>query len=220
MDMQINGHNVRSVLVVDDNPSVRETYAYAIEDLRLQPVYEDGPLESVGGALTMLQRKADALVCDYHLRKRNYSRFNGDDLVVESYKIGFPSILCTSYNDFEITLMRHKRRFIPALVKADDLSPEMIARAFTRCVDEHKGTFDPSRRPWRTLVRVEEVFPNDEYCYVVIPAWNTESKIRLLFKDLPVKLRRTAKAGMRLHAKVNIGAEKPEEVYFDAWEAA
>ena len=218
--MQINGHSVRKVLVVDDNPSVRETYAYAIEDLQLQPVYENGPLGSVAEALRVLRRKAEALVCDYHLRKKNYSRFDGDDLVVESYKIGFPSILCTSYNDFEVTLMRNKRRFIPALVKADDLSPEMIARAFGRCVDEHKGTFDPSRRPWRTLVRVEEVVPNEDYCYVVIPAWNAEQKIRLLFKDLPLKLRRGAKSGARFHAQVNIGAQKPEEIYFDAWEAA
>ena len=58
--MQINGHNVRRVLVVDDNPSVRETYAYAIEDLQLQPVYEDGPLGSVAEALRRLRRKADA----------------------------------------------------------------------------------------------------------------------------------------------------------------
>jgi hypothetical protein len=217
--MQINGHRVRSVLVVDDNPSVRETYAYAIEDLRLQPVYEDGPLESVEGAIKMLMKKADALVCDYHLRKKNYSRFNGDDLVVESYKIGFPSILCTSYNDFEVTLMRQKRRFIPALVKADDLSPEMIAKAFTRCVDEHKGIFDPSRRPWRTLVRVEEVFASDEYCYVVIPAWSAERKIRLLLKDLPLRLRRGAKQGARFHAQVNVGTQKAEEIYFAAWEA-
>ena len=218
--MQINGHTVRNVLVVDDNPSVRETYAYAIEGLRLEPVYEDGPLESLDGALRRLRRKADALVCDYHLKKKNYSRFNGDDLVVGLYKLGFPSILCTSYNDFEITLMRQKRRYIPALVKAEGLSPEMIAMAFTRCIAEHKGTFEPTRRPWRTLVRVVEVFSSDEYCYVVIPAWNAESKIRLLFKDLPVKFRRSAKPGLRLHAQVNIGAEKPEEVFFDRWEEA
>jgi CheY-like chemotaxis protein len=218
--MQIDRLNVRRVLVVDDNPNVRETYAYAIEDMQLQPVYEDGPLRSVPETIASLRTKADALVCDYHLRKKNYSRFNGDDLVVETYRSGFPSILCTSYNDFDLTLMRQKRRFIPALVKAEELGPDMIAKAFLRCIAEKQGRFDPSRKPWRTLVRVEEVFPKEEYCYVVIPTWNADLKIRVLFCDLPTRCRNSVTSGMRMHAQVNIGAEKAEEIYFDAWEVA
>ena len=218
--MQINGHNLKNVLVVDDNPSVRESYAFALEELNLQVIFETGPLRHLPAAVRTLRRKADALVCDYHLKKRNYSRFNGDLFVAESYKRGVPGLLCTTYNDFDITVMRTNRRFIPGLVIAGDLNPDSITKAFTRCIDEHNGKFDPSRKPWRTLVRIEEVFPHGDYCYVVIPGWNAEQKIRLLSNDLPPRLRHTVKAGTRLHAQVNIGAQRPEEIYLDGWEAA
>jgi hypothetical protein len=218
--MKINGYKLKSVLVVDDNPGVREAYAFALEELKLQPIFENGPLHRVPAAVRNLRRKADALVCDYHLRKKNYSRFNGDLFVAESYRSGVPGLLCTTYNDFDITVMRTNRRFIPGLVRADDLNPESITKAFTRCIDEHKGKFDPSRKPWRTLVRVEEVFREHDYCYVVIPGWNAEQKIRLLFDDVPPKLRQDAKAGTRFHAQVNIGAQKLEEIYLAGWEAS
>jgi CheY-like chemotaxis protein len=218
--MQINGHAVQNVLVVDDSPYVREAYAFALEELHVNAIFESGPLGEIAMAVQALRRKADALVCDYHLRKRNYSVFDGDLFVAESYKSGVPALLCTTYNDFDITVMRTKRRFIPGLVKADDLNPNNIVKAFTRCIAEHKGDFDPSRKPWRTLVRIEEAFSDQDYCYVVIPGWNPEQKIRLLLEDLPAKLRQNPEAGTRVHALVNIGAQKPEEIYFDEWEAA
>ena len=218
--MQINGYRVRRVLVVDDDPGVREVYEFALEELKLEAVFEAGPLRDVAVALRSLRRKADALVCDYHLRKRNYSLFDGDLFVAESYKRGVPGLLCTSYNDFDITLMRTKRRFIPSLVKAEEVNPDNIVRAFTRCIFEREGRFDPSRKPWRALVRVEEVVAEQEYCYVVVPAWRPEEKIRLFFDDLAPGVRGKLREGLRFHAEVNIGVDRTEELYFANWEAA
>lgn len=217
--MQISGQTLTTVLVVDDDPGARESYEYALEDLKLKVIFEDGPLEDLVEALKALNSKADALICDYHLRKHNYSAFNGDVFVAESYRASVPGLLCTSYSDFDITLMRTRRRFIPNLVKSDEFGPEIIIKAFTRCVLENKGEFDPSRKPWRTLVRIEEVPPDVDYCYVVVPAWRPEEKVRVLCEDFDPVMPKQLREGARFHAEVNIGVGTTQELYLCKWEA-
>ena len=79
--------------------------------------------------------------------------------------------------------------------------------------------YHPARRPWRTLVRVDDVSQDGNYCHVVVPAWNPHQAIRLYFHDIPHDiLPRLKTKGSRLHAKVNIGAVSFEDVYFDEWE--
>ena len=79
--------------------------------------------------------------------------------------------------------------------------------------------FHPSRRPWRTLVRVHDVFPEGGYCHVVVPAWNPHLAIRLCFADVPDDLLPSITTGSRLHAKVNIATASFEELHFDEWES-
>jgi CheY-like chemotaxis protein len=81
MSLTIGNRTINRVLVVDDNQDVRKDYGYSIEDLGLEPVYETGPLQSLDESLKQMSKKADALVCDYHLRIKNFSQFNGDQLV-------------------------------------------------------------------------------------------------------------------------------------------
>lgn len=38
------------------------------------------------------------------------------------------------------------------------------------------------------------------------------------FQDIPRRVLPNMTGGLRLHAKVNIGAERFEDVYFDEWE--
>jgi hypothetical protein len=115
--------------------------------------------------------------------------------------------------------MRSRRRFIPALLKPDELDPDNIARGFERCIQEFDGQYQPSRKPWRTLVRVEEVEPGEDYFYVIISGWNPRKKIRVSFDDLPNDIRSLVKLEKRFHAQVNVGAENHEDLYFDSWEA-
>ena len=94
---------------------------------------------------------------------------------------------------------------------------QVIDAALRRCQDELAGSVHPARRPWRTLVRVHDAEEAD-YCHVVVPAWDPHKKIRLYFQDIPEEVRQRVKVGARLHAKVNIGADSFEEIYFDEWE--
>ena len=218
MSLTINKRTINRVLVVDDNQAVRQDYGYAIEELGLEPVYETGPLRSLDELLKQMSGKADALVCDYHLRIKNFSQFNGDLLVASFNRERFPALLCTTYTDSDVTVMRSKRRFIPTLLKPATYNPETIRLGFERCICEGEGNFDPSRKPWRTLVRIAEIEEKGGYFYVIVPGWNADEKIRVYLDDVPGELRKLIKPSQRLHAQVNLGAEAPKEMYFSDWE--
>jgi len=217
---RINGEAIKQISIVADDSDTREAYGNSVEELDVIPVLQNGPLPQIDQFLKKLTNTSQALLCDYHLRKKNYAGFDGDELVVHCYKKQFPAVLYTTYTDFDSTLMRSRRRYIPALLKPNDAEPHAIAKGIENCVNEFKGNFLPSRRPWRTLVRIEEVNPKDKYFYVVISGWDPHKKIRLYFDDLPKKMHDLIKPEKRLHAEVNVGTEIDEDIYFDKWEVS
>ena len=220
MSLRIADLIVNRVLVIDDDPKQWDGYGYPIEEMGLQPVYEKGPLRTIAELLASFRKQADALVCDYHLRIKNFSDHDGDHVVASCNYAGFPALLCTTFADGETTLMRSKRRYIPTLLKPDTYNPDAIHRGFERCVNEHKGIFDPSRKPWRTLVRIVEVVEARRYFYVLIPGWDAKQKIRVYLDDLPAGLHGKIKPSDRMHAQVNLGATSSDELYFSDWESA
>lgn len=222
MPLQLVGKKIERITIVDDDANARQAYEFSVEDLGLEPLSKEGPLpQSIDSFLKQLLESSEALLCDYHLKTTVYANFDGDELVGRCYKKGFPAVLCTAYTDFDVTLMRSRRRFIPVLLKPDEVEPDAIARGLENCLNEFNNEFLPSRKPWRTLVRVEEVEEdsNQKYFYVVVPGWDTRKKIRLYFDDLPSTMHKVIKAGKRFHAQVNVGAEIDGDLYFDGWEA-
>jgi hypothetical protein len=220
MGLTIANRTISRVVVIDDSPELRQQYEYPLEELGLDVVYEEGPLETVEKSIDLLRSKGDAIVCDYHLRKKNFSRENGDHLVALSNSTDLPALLCTTYTDSDITVMRSKRRFIPSLLKPATFIPELIVQGFERCVLEAKGKFEASRKPWRTLVRVADVDEAGKYFYAVVPGWDTDQKLRVYLDDIPSECQRIVKLGHRFHAIVNVGANSPDELYFTNWEIA
>ena len=220
MPLLINGATIRKVLVVDDDQEARGAFDYTLEELDIQPVRQDQELAgSAEDVLPLLRKQADALVSDYHLRKKgNYAHFEGDALVAAANAAHFPALLCTSYTDALLTVRRNLRRYIPALLTADDYNPHSFTEGIKLCVEEHKGLFDQTRKPWRSLVRVEDVEWESGYFHVVVPGWGADQKIPIALEELPENLRERIKPGYRLHAKVNRGALKPAELFFYEWE--
>lgn len=76
-----------------------------------------------------------------------------------------------------------------------------------------KDTQDKSR----TLVRVVEV--NDSDCKVVLPGFDGAKEWISLSQDqVPADIWRLFEPDKRCHAKVNIGAERSEDLVFSDWE--
>ena len=222
MARTIGAATIERVSIIDDDQSAREGYEHAVEDLGLQAVPEVGPLlPTIRELVERLPNGAEAVLCDYRLRIRGgYSTFDGDAIVARCYQRHFPAVLCTRFVDADIDLIRGFSRFIPALLRPEELDPDTLWHGFERCIAEFQGDFAPSRKPWRTLVRVEEVESSGSatWIYVVLPGWNRRQVIRLLSEHLPPQIRKLAQPGRRFHAKVNVGADSHEQIYFDDWE--
>ena len=210
---------IESILVVDDDAEAREGFCYSIEELEITPVLEEGPIKNLAQFVTQVPRRAQAVLCDYRLKTSGtYSSYGGDEVVAACYRRGIPGLLCTQYTNVGVEMIRRLRRFIPSLLNTSSPTPDDIRASLHACQGELSGSFHPAREPWRTLVRVHAGPTDAGYCRVIVPAWNANQTIRLYLEDLPDMIRPRMTTGARLHAKVNIGADTFEDVYFDEWE--
>lgn len=219
MPLVISGKSIERVSVIDDDRSVRDAYEYAIEELQLKAISEEGPIDNLEQFVQITSSKSDAAICDHHLKVKMYAKFNGAQLVSRWYQNKFPAVLCTRLEG-AIHEIRKYRRFIPVLLQPDELEPESMIKGFQRCIEEFGEKFQPSRRPWRTLVRIEEVDAEgvNKSFHIVVPGWNPNKFIQLQCKDVPKEVQSRIAVGARFHASVNIGATKIEDLYFEEWE--
>lgn len=219
--LQIMDRRLSRAAVVDDQASAREAWGYTLEDLDLDPVPEEGPLESVEAAVDSISRDAEVAVCDYHLSLRNYAAFDGAVLTEQLYLRGIPTILCTRWEESMMDAIRPYRKHIPVLLSANEFYPERIEEGLRTCIAEHHGYVSPERKLWRTLVRVDDVDeqpgPN-EYGYVTVPAWDSNTVIRVALRGMEPNVRRAFHPDAKLHARVNIGAERIDDIFFVGWE--
>jgi hypothetical protein len=219
--LTIAKRSIKKISIIDDQAPVRESYELSVEDLGLESVSEVGPLEKLPLCVEAVSKRADAAICDYNLKVKAYSSFNGAELAAEFYKVRFPAVLCTKWHTAVIDEMRPFRRFIPSLVDPAKLDPTSIKIGIESCIREFDGDFRAVRRPWRTLIRVEDIRKTDqgsEFVYVVVPAWNSNEVVKLPAMLIPPEVFQQLGAGSRLHAKVNLGALGNEELFFEDWE--
>jgi hypothetical protein len=221
MALQIAGRDVGRIAIIDDEKSVRQSYELSIEELQLQPVSESGPLGELDTFARAASARAEGAVCDFKLRVKNYSTFDGAELVAYWYDLGFPALLCTRWDRASVDEMRRFRSRIPVLIRPGDLDADRIVSGLEMCILEFGGRRAPSRRAWRTLIRVEDVSEDrTPYVYVVVPSWNPNEVIRLPLNDIPNPVRVAVKPDARIYAYVNLGAETYEELFFQQWEGA
>jgi hypothetical protein len=222
---QIHGREIQRVLIVDDEPNAREGYTWVLADSDFEPVLEQGPLDPTPGEYA--QRTASdglgvqAALCDQRLGIRgNYASYLGAEIVKHWYALRFPAVLCTRFEDAAINDIRPLRRWIPALLPPDELhdDPEAFTRACDECIYEFDVGFRAHREPWRAQVVVADVDEEREHFWFEVPAWEHSARVRLRAEHIPEQIRVRLELDYRLFAKVNLGAERNEDLYFDAWE--
>jgi hypothetical protein len=219
MGLSISGRIVNRIQIIDDDPNVRASYEYPIEELNLTPVEEEGPLPILCDFIRRSRDVADAAICDFQLRVRNYAGFNGAETVALMYQNKFPAVLCTRYDQSSIDEMRKFIRYIPVLINPDELNPVSIVKGIELCLNEFAEKFTSNRKPWRTLVRIDDLDDENGFFYMIIPAWNPNQIIRIKKTDIPQKVSEKFKTRSRFHAQVNLGAESNRDIYFDNWES-
>ena len=212
----IQDRQIERALIVNDEPDAREAYEYVVEDMGVSPYQVvDGLHDSMSPFLSKLQ-SADVVLCDFHLKKRDYAPFNGDKVLANCFQADIPGVLCTSFA--EPWIRRDCLRYIPGIVRTGNPQAADLIGALKRCVRELDGEFAPDRRPWRTLVRVDDI-DHDRHCfYAVVPAWDVRTKVRIYNDNLPASIRALLEPDRRLHALVNTGADSSRDLFFDSWE--
>ena len=220
MSPDLGANRIRRVDIVDDKPDVRKVIAICVREAELEAVVENDQLPPLEQFVSAAMNKADAGICDHRLNLGRYAEFDGAQAVARFYDLKWPALLCTTWSKADMDAMRVYRRRIPILIYTDDLNPDTMAMGFEYCIREFESDFSPSRRPWRTLVRVEEVDKEmvPPMFFAVLPGWHSSDKIRLPLSLIPPELQTQIKSGARFHAQVNKGTENQDELYFDNFE--
>jgi hypothetical protein len=214
--------DVQRIAIVDDETDSAEGMAIAVEDAGLEPVIVDTGFTHLSEIVPGLNVDAQAALCDHRLEATGYAPFRGAEAVSRLVKAKFPAILVTLYVDSDSQdSIRTFRRWIPVLLQREDLATRLID-GIAVCRAEISGIFLPQRKPRRALLRVEDVIKEGDRWWIdaVIPAWKTDRAVRLPAAMVPLEFREQLKHGMHLYAKVNLGAELQEDLYFDEFEMA
>jgi hypothetical protein len=216
MTMPIEDLAISRVKIVDDNNIARKSLALILDDMDWEPIDEPGPLPNLDEFINASVKSVDAIICDHKLT--TYAKFSGAQAVAMFYQRKFPALLCTAWNRADIDAMRVYRRFIPVVISPGDANPETIVDGFKFCKKELAGEFSSTRKPWRTLIRVVELNHETKSLYIVLPFWNSTEVIRLPMELIPISLQARLEPGFRFHAKVNLGSDDQNDLYFEDFE--
>ena len=220
MPIKIRDRSVQRIAIVDDEEAVRAGYEELVVDLNVDPVTEAGPLPDLETFVRRVVEHSDAVVCDFKLTGGPYSTFNGTAAVSRWYDQKHPALLCTMWDTAMIDELRRHRAKIPVLVNPSDLDAGRIIQGFETCLEEFSGNRVDGRKLYRTLVRVEDLSGSEErlpYAFLAIPAWIRAKIVPVPLADIPEHARGQIVSGGRLYARVNLGAEADEDLFFDSW---
>lgn len=220
MALKIAGYQLNRVAIIDDKKDSRESMEDDLRVAKVEPKSLPGPFPTLEKLIDVTTGSAEAAVCDYKLNEGNYAGFSGAEAVAEFYQKKYPALLITSYVVTDIDQIRPYRHHIPVLIKADDADADSIIRGFELCINELKGIISYSRKSWRTLVRIEEIYEDQKPPIVIarLPSWNPHEAVRFPINIIPGNLQSSLEPGKRFHARVNIGAEDSTELYLIGFE--
>jgi hypothetical protein len=214
---QIKNKQIDRVCIIDDDESSRSAMELTIEDSNLIAVPQHDKIDNLDAYFDTIIKPSDAVVSDHHLRKKNYFPVNGAQVISECYEKQIPSVLVTRYEHGNVMdEIRRFRQKIPVILSPDEFDPDSLMKSLEICIDEFNGKFAPSRKVWRTLIRIDDV--DENYFYFIIPSWNPNEGISIIKSDLPPEVLAIIKPDLRLHAKVNIDATVTNDLFFIDWE--
>ena len=212
-----------AVAIVNDDISEQQVWSEVIVDAGYRPVVLKRRFIDAPQMAMFIEANAGFAICDNRLSPKNLAQFSGASAVAEMTRRGkVAALLVTHYleSDADISI-RLYRRDIPVLLE-DVPSPDSMPEIFSRCREEVLGKVPANRRPWRTLIRVMSTGREQgtELVEALIPAWNPESIVRFPVELVREDLRGTIRPGLRLFARVNIGAEDAKDLFLDSFEPA
>ena len=219
MILNVKDRHVDRVAIVDDDQDARDTWSGLVNaEFATNPL--SGPFANLRTLVDTIVGGANAALCDHHLKEGNYAHCSGAEAVCALYRQQFPAVLVTRYSKADMDEIRLYRRGIPVLLASDMADPVSIAAGFDLCMGEFDEKYAPHRRPWKTLVRIEDVESGgrNPVVFAVLPGWNSSEVVKFPLTLIPEELRRYVEKGAHFFAMVNKGAEDQAELYFENFE--
>ncbi len=215
MAVSIANREIRTIYVVDDDNEARNGYGLTVEEMPVETKLQEHKVDNLNTFLLSFSNY-DAVVSDHHLRKSsNYFPTNGAEFVAKCYQKNIPSILVTKYEAESFHEIRPYKQYIPIVLRPDEFNPESLEISLEICIKEFRGEIAPVRKPWRTLVRVDDKVDNS--VLVILPSWDLNRGISLQLDEFPHDLQTMIEPDFRFTADVNIDAENATELYFTNW---
>lgn len=216
MAITLIDRKINKIHIIDDDSEGRDGYQLAIEEMSVEPIVQNERVENIEKYLLSLNSE-DAVVSDHHLKKASsYFPINGAEFVSKCYERRIPSLLVTKYEQASYHEIRPFKHRIPVVLKPEEFNPDSLVASYIISINEFKGNIIPSRKTWRTLVRLDDV--DEKSVMAILPSWNRNFIIDLRRTELPPEIEKAAKVDSRFYAFVNIDAEDPCELFFHSWE--
>lgn len=214
------------VAVVDSDPDAVEAWAICVRDAKMEPIPLTAECRSLESAAEKIKCMADAALCGHRLFLNRYANFSGAHLVARLYRKSLPAILVTPILDVDSDVsIRKYREWIPVLLTRDETNSETIRKGLSICQDELSGRLLPTRRRWRTVVRIEAVDQEgaEDIARAVVVGWNPHEQIRFPADLMPLEMRQSMFRHLPhddfyVCAQVNIGAETSGDLYLRDFE--
>lgn len=218
-----------AVAIVNDDLSEQAIWSLLVDEAGFRPVViespADGPFRTAEQLVERVEAVAEWAVCDHRLRDKRLALFFGAEAVaLLNRRAHTPAILVTSFGKIDAdTSIRRYRRNVPVLLASEEFQePVEIRSELCRCAAEVlDGKIPAWRVPRRTLVCVEDVSStsSEPVVDVLIPAWS-QSKVRLPLALIEEGVRGSVRKDAWLFARVNIDAERDEDLFFEGFEVA
>lgn len=206
------------VAIVDDDADEAAMAELEVVEAGFQPfvISKGRHYEAVEELAAVIEEQAQAAICDHRLRTRGLANFEGAELAARLFDLGIPNVLITQFlMDAGVTIRQYRDK-IPVLLSRAEVNSSSIKNGLERCGAEMSGAVTPERKSHRSLVRVEEV--REEAGETVVDAvvlnWKPHQAVRFPRSLVPEHLHSALAPDVWLLALVNVGADKPEDLFF------
>lgn len=205
------------VTVIDDDDEGREEIMDMLQDFHFRPQAVIGTFDDRLDDLVAEIEAQDPsfVICDNRLNPRQMAQFYGTSVVEALAARRRPAMLLTTYASPDRLQLRKSRFEVPVIVHRDAFDAERLAHYFEVSWREINDDPVDSRRPHRSLIRVEAVGGGPAVQVdAVVPAWRADYAVPIPIECFAEQVRARLAAGAYLLGDVNIGAVDEEELFF------
>jgi FixJ family two-component response regulator len=217
------------VAVVDDDASQAQTMGFQLEDVGLEPLVVDlDEVRELDGAASWLTERVGSLICDVQLKNLHPGmKYHGAQLVANLIaEARMPCVLTTGFTQDVGMLVRPYRRNIPVLLSREETEdPETLLDGLQRCQAELSGSYLSDRRTHRTSLFIERAGQAEGGVALdaQVGGWPHKTPMRfpaaMLGEQYAERGRADELIGKVFFAKVNVGASREPDLYFEDPEA-